>query len=1265
MEDSFDDQDTGLGIAVIGFAGRFPGADNAETFWQNLCSGVDSTRFFSDEELLAAGVPEAILTQPNFVKAARRFEQPEYFDAAFFDFTQREASWLDPQQRLFLEVAWEALEHAGYAAGSAGLARKGLVGVYAGAAQTSYLFNCVLETLPEPATLFQGLLGNATFGVAAWAAHKFDLTGPVVTLEAACATGLYTIHQACRALWLDECRMALAGAISIDLVEHWGYQYLHGGHLSPDGHCYPFDARANGTAFGGGAGVVVLKRLEDARADGDTIYAVIKGSAIGNDGADKASFTAPSVEGQIRVVLEADACAGVEFDSISYVEAHGTGTPLGDPVEVMALTKAFRAGTARKGFCRLGSTKGNIGHTDAASSMAGIIKTVMALQRRQIPPTLNFETPNPAIDFANSPFVVNATLTPWEDVPLPRRAGVSAFGFGGYNAHVILEEAPPTPPGSASRPAHLLVLSARTASALETQTRQLADYLRRHPELALADVAYTLQLGRRAFLHRRMVVAQTLSEAAQQLEVPAAHQTAMVTVSEPGVVWMFPGQGAQYVGMGRELYDAEPVFRAAVDQCAELLKPHLDGVDLRAVIYPEPSQVAPAAAQLAQTRFTQPALFAIEYALAQLWLQWGRRPQALIGHSLGEYVAACLAGVFSLADALALVAARGRLMQAQPAGAMLGVALSADEVAARIAPPLSLAVHNAPHANVVSGPAEAIDALEQQLTAQQIVCRRLHTSHAFHSEMMAPMVESFAALVAGVTRRAPQIPFISNATGTWITDEQATSPDYWAMQSRQAVHFSEGAQRLLAESFGIFLEIGPGNTLCTLLKQQPRTPALAVASMRHPQQAQPDMAALLNAVGQLWLNGVAIPWAALYAQERRLRVALPTYPFERQRCWIGSPPGILPLNLLAGELLRPVEVSAETFADTSPVTPAGASTIARPRNEREQVLVTIWQQVLGRTPVGIYDDFFDLGGDSLTGLQVIGKARAAGIELSLALLTQRPTIAGLVEMLADGASPGDPSTEPAIISDSDLTRLWVSYPKLNPAAKRRLFCFPYAGGGAAGFYRWPEYLPADVEVCAIRAPGRESRSQEPPLTDFTTFIETLVAAIRPLLDRPFAFFGHSLGALVAFEVTRRLRREGAPLPERLLVSAYRAPQLPGRYALIHDLPADAFLQGVLKYGGIPSAVMENAELLEAMLPALRADFALAETYDYIAEPPLPCPISVFNGSEDGHITQEELAAWNAQTQATAAFHSFPGGHFYLNDARKDLLATIGCDWKYR
>ncbi|HEY0734799.1 MAG TPA: type I polyketide synthase, partial [Herpetosiphonaceae bacterium] len=566
--------------------------------------------------------------------------------------------------------------------------------------------------------------------------------------------------------------------------------YEPGGVLSPDGQCRAFDAEAQGTIFGSGAGVVVLKRLDDALEDGDQIYAIIKGTATNNDGAIKASFTAPSVDGQAKVIADALADAEVEADSISYVEAHGTGTQLGDPIEIRALTKAFRTQTRRTGFCGIGSVKTNIGHLDAAAGISSLIKTVLALKHQQIPPTLHYNVPNPRIDFAHSPFYVNTRLADWATDGLPRRAGVSSFGFGGTNAHIILEEAPAAQPSAPSaRPWQLLTLSAQSETALEQMTANLAGYLREHPDVDLADVAYTLQVGRKLFEHRRTLLCASHADAIAALESGGSRlSTQRHTSTKRQTVFMFPGQGSQYAGMAQDLYRHEPIFRQHIDQCADILKAHLpsDGIrDLRDVLWSE-------SGQLDQTIYAQPALFVIEYALAQLWMHWGVQPQALIGHSIGEYVAATLAGVLSLEDALMLVAARGRLMQQMPHGAMLSVALPEDELQSLLTSEISLAAVNTIGWSVVSGPEAAIRRLEQQLLDQEIQCRRLHTSHAFHSAMMDPILDEFTGVVRRARLNPPQIPFISNVTGTWITTEEATSPRSWARHLRRTVRFAAG-----------------------------------------------------------------------------------------------------------------------------------------------------------------------------------------------------------------------------------------------------------------------------------------------------------------------------------------------------------------------------------------------------------------------------------------------------------------------------------------
>ena len=886
MDDYFDGS---LGIAIIGMVARFPGAKDIDEFWENLCAGREMIHFFTDKELREAGVTQAELDDPNYVKAAPILDDIEFFDASFFDYTPMETTFMDPQQRLLLECCWQALEHAGYT----GERASDSIGVYVGIKMNTYVADFFAhDDLFDPADRVQIMMGNAEFALGTRISYKLNLKGPSYMIQTACSTSLAAVHLACQALLLDECRMALAGAVAVEIPHKVGYHYQYGGPASPDGHCRPFDAQAQGTVFGSGMGMVVLKRLDDALADGDHIYAVIKGTAVNNDGAVKASFTAPSVEGQTAVILEALACANVDVNSISYVEAHGTGTLLGDPIEIMALTNAFRAGTNRKGFCRIGSVKSNVGHLDAVGGLAGLIKTVLALKHTKIPASLHFEQPNPEIDFANSPFYVNTELTEWEEVPIPRRAGVSSFGFGGTNTHMILEEAPAVEPSGESRPWQLLVLSAKTDTVLDMATTNLATHLKQNPDMNLADVAYTLQVGRRTFMHRRMVVCRDRDDATSLLK--AANDPRVLTaVQETGdrpVVFMFTGQGAQYVNMGLELYQVEPVFREHVDRCAELLIPHL-GFDLRTVLYPDPSEVEIATQKLAQTAVTQPALFVIEYAMAQLWQSWGVVPKAMIGHSIGEYVAACLAGVFSLEDGLTLVAARGRLMQRMPAGSMLAVSLTEQEVQPLLGRHLSLAGVNGPARCVVSGPTEAVEKLEGRLTAEGVTCRRLHTSHAFHSAMMDPILEPFTELVKGTTLSPPQIPYVSNGSGTWVTAREAMTPSYWANHLRQPVRFAEGLGELLEDPDQVLLEVGPGRMLSMLARQclEKSTQQVILSSLRHPQDDQPDVAFLLNTLGRLWLEGAKINWAGFYAGERRHRIPLPTYPFERQRYWFEPP----------------------------------------------------------------------------------------------------------------------------------------------------------------------------------------------------------------------------------------------------------------------------------------------------------------------------------------------------------------------------------------
>jgi len=990
--------DPSLDIAVIGMSARFPGANTVEEFWRNLCAGRESITALSEQDLREAGVDEALRQHPDYVRALPEIGDPGLFDAAFFDMSPREAQCTDPQHRLFLECAWSALEDAGYDADR----YPGLIGVYGGSSMNTYLLwnQCPLDLVTEQLAI---AIGNEKDYLTSRVSYKLNLTGPSVAVQTACSTSLVAVHLACQSLLNHECDMALAGGVSVRLPHPAGYLYQEGDIRSPDGHCRAFDARAQGTVFGSGVGLVVLKRLADAVEAGDAIAAVIKGSAINNDGSSKVAYTAPSVDTQSHVILQALANAGVTADTITYIEAHGTGTALGDPIEVTALTNAFRVQTGKRGFCGLGSVKTNVGHLDGAAGAAGLIKTVLALRHGIIPPSLHFEKPNPQIDFENSPFYVNTTASSWNPSGHPRRAGISALGVGGTNVHVILEEPPVAEPSGASRPWHLLLLSAKTATALDAATTNLARHLEQHPESNLADVAYTLQVGRKAFPHRRMMVCPDLGAAVRGLQTldPRWVKTAAPEPLRRDVALLFSGQGAQYVNMGRELYQTEPVFRRAIERCSEILRPHLP-LDLRELLYPENTDAAGAAQRLTQTSITQPVLFAFEYALAQLWMTWGVQPRALAGHSLGEYVAACLAGVFSLEDALPLMAVRGRLIQGLPGGCMLAVSLAEEEIRPLLGEDLSLAAVNGPSQGVVSGPEKAIDALQERLSQRQVRCHRLHTSHAFHSAMVEPAVEAFARRIEQMTLHPPRIPFVSNVTGTWITPEQASSAGYWATHLRRTVRFSDCLRELMQEPNRVLLEVGPGCTLCTLARQHPaKAPGhVVLSSTPHPQEQTSDVAFVLDTVGQLWLAGIPIDWSAFHAGAKRYRVGLPTYPFERRRYWITS--------------VRPSPGAASRAPAVSEVPPENRSSEPLPllRNDPaalheepgtpvEQSLAQIWREALGVVQVGAQDDFFALGGNSLVAVQVTARIRKLlGVKLAVRDLFAAPTISRLAETVA-------------------------------------------------------------------------------------------------------------------------------------------------------------------------------------------------------------------------------------------------------------------------
>lgn len=994
---------TDVEIAIIGLAGRFPGASTVDEFWQRLRNGEELITFFSDEE-----IERSDADNPQLVKAGGVLADIELFDADFFNISPREAQLMDPQQRVFLECCWTALENAGYDADR----NNGAVALYAGVGVNTYALS-LFPGLADPANLFQALIASDKDFLATRVSYKLNFSGESVTVQTACSTSLVAVHMACQSLLTGQCDMALAGGVTIAVPQKTGYVYQEGVINSPDGHCRTFDAQAKGTVRGNGVGVVVLKLLCNAITDGDHVHAVIKGSAVNNDGHRKVGFTAPSVVGQADVITKAQAIAGVDPDTIGYIEAHGTGTSLGDPIEIEALTRAFREGTDRKQFCAIGSVKTNIGHLDSAAGIAGLLKTVQVLKHGEIPASLHFQTPNPAIDFENSPFYVSTSLHELKRAGTPRRAGVSSFGIGGTNAHVVLEEPPVLDRAESCQPHHILTLSARTPAALQKMSEELAAYLQDTPAIDLADVAYTRNVGRKIFPYKRVVIAKDKDDCSEQLRaIPKTQTPRQETTEQPGIVMMFPGQGVQLEGATRELYENEIIFRQQVDYCAESLRPYLKQ-DLRHLLYPPVDQTDFGNKQLQETRFTQPALFVSEYALAQLWMSWGIRPQAMIGHSLGEYTAACLSGVLSLDDALRLVAIRGELMQQLPPGRMIAVSASEPECEKFLTSKLSLASVNAANNCVISGPTDEIERLTNTLSDQRIAYRYLQTSHAFHSALVDPILDELTATVAGIKHHAPSIPYISSFTGRLIEAAEIADPLYWARQMRQTVRFAAGLDVLRELQHSVFIEVGPGNTLSTLAKRHFDgerdlliAPSLNVNS------------GLLETLGKLWLQGVAIDWAGYYQHEQRRRIPLPTYPFERKRYWIDIQRKPAPETAAGAGSFTFSEPEILIHENGHPPRSDG------PRNEIEESLAAIWGTLLGVEAIGIHDNFFELGGDSLIAAQIYARLKQAfPIDLSLEdLLTSQSIaeLAGVIQGKLDLSSPQYYCTFDLRIGDSSV-----------------------------------------------------------------------------------------------------------------------------------------------------------------------------------------------------------------------------------------------------
>lgn len=1004
------------GIAVVGMSGRFPGANDIDRLWANLRNGVESIQLLSPEELDTVPPMVEVVQDPCYVRAAGILTNVEDFDAAFFGFTPREAEVADPQHRIFLECAYEALEHAACDAATF----DGRIGVYAGAGQNSYF---LWHLFANPALYRRGMPHAAFVSdkdlLAGRVSYALNLRGPSINVGTTCSTSLVAVHLACQALLSFQCDAAIAGGVQIRVPQKAGHLYNEGGAFSPDGHCRAFDARAAGTVGGNGAGVVVLKRLPDALAARDEIYAIIRGSAVNNDGADKVGFVAPSPRAQADVIQEALAISGVGPDTIGYVEAHGTGTRIGDAIEVAALKEVFSTAAVRQQSCALGSVKTNLGHLDAAAGVVGLIKAILALYHREIPPTLHFKQANPELGLSGSPFYVNTSLTSWVPTEHPRRAGVSAFGVGGTNAHVVLEEAPSHSSTGSSRPTQLLVLSAKTPSALLVASDRLLSHLEQNPDQSLADIAYTLQVGRQALAHRRVLVCRDTIGAMEELRQRGGPTWSWSHVNQTSArtVFLFPGRSAQYPAMTKDIYETEPVYRHHVDECAEILKERL-GHDLRHHIL---SRTAVSSDAELDWAISQGALFAVEYSLARLWMSWGVNPSAMLGHSSGEVVAACLAGVLTLKDALHIATAQAQAAETLTCGAMLAVALGARALDERLrGTAVDLAAINAPNACVVSGPEDAVAALERELAEDRIAYRRLPVTQAVHSAMIDPVADRVNQEVGFLPRGTPRIPYVSCVTGTWITSAELQDPDYWGKHLRRTVRFADGVSTICRDLDCVFLEVGPGTTLRSFVKQTPSAVAHPViSSTRDATDARSDDAVLAEVVGRLWLAGVTIDWRSRAAPEHRRKVALPTYPFERQRYWVDRPNNREFEVYRKGEApsaapiipTHPVPAPAGTTLDSEVASPADVGGARTEWDEAEaradltrsvtELLSTLWVELLGADYVEPNDSFFDLGGNSLVALHLHSRIRATyQIDFPPHVLFDHPTLFGQAQAVS-------------------------------------------------------------------------------------------------------------------------------------------------------------------------------------------------------------------------------------------------------------------------
>jgi acyl transferase domain-containing protein/surfactin synthase thioesterase subunit/acyl carrier protein len=1325
-------------IAIIGVGCRFPSAENLESFWHLLSNGADAITEVPPERwnVNAFYAPEPATPGKMNTRCGGFLKQVDRFDASFFGIAPREVERMDPQQRLFLEVAWEALENAGLAPDKLTGSQ---TGVYVGVASVNYA-----QHLFEGANNISRInaydgIGNVMSLTASRLSYLLNLKGPSMAVETACSSSLVAIHLACQSLQRGESDLSVVGGVNMTLSPELTIAFSQAQMMAADGRCKTFDASADGYVRGEGCGVVILKRLSDAQKDGDNILALIRGSAVNQDGLSN-GITAPNGPSQQAVIRQALKNAKVAPAQISYVETHGTGTPLGDPIEVKSIKEVLMQGRKADQHCWIGSVKTNIGHLEAAAGIAGLIKVVLSLQHQEIPPHLHLKELNPYIRINNTPFSIPTELKKWSVKEGNRLAGVSSFGFGGTNAHVILEEAPLEIQNLekeelSERPLHIFTLSAKSAKALRELAKSYENFLTSHCGTSLANICFTANTGRSHFNQRLAITAESTIELRDRLSAfVAGKETSGLIYDQvqehPKIAFLFTGQGSQYLGMGHELYQTQPVFRAALDRCAEILQPYLKE-PLLEVIYPNSSHNQ--RVTINDTAYTQPVLFAFEYSLFELWKSWGIKPSVVMGHSIGEYVAACVAGVFSLEDGLKLIAARGRLMQSLPQeGEMVAVLASESQVLQAIEPyssKIAIAAINGSQNTVISGDRSSVRAVVSSLKAERVKTKSLQVSHAFHSSLMKPMLAEFEQVARTITYSLPQLSLISNLTGETTTAEIAT-PDYWCRHILQPVKFADSMKTLVCQNYRVFLEIGPKPTLLGMgrlcLPEAEVENFLLLPSLR---PGRTDWQQILESLAQLYARGVIVDWAGFERHYSRRRVILPNYPFQRQRYWIANAKKednwtpllnllheanieqvisqlkmseklledeikLLPklLKLIAEkhqqQLALPSKLDINrTAAFTEPSSPDVVlkevdwclELLALETKERRGLLESYFNQLLAKV-MGFSADELNkevhlssLGLDSLmatelrrliqTDLKIevpvefFGDLNIKQFSTQLLFIINKKYP---IEQQQQENSINDShqSLTGSIMASTPYDSNWFNRPKVNPQARFRLFCFSYAGASASIFSSWTDYMPSDIEICSLQLPGREKRIREAPFTRLKPLIQTLATLLKPYTDIPFAFFGHSLGAQVSFELARELRRRNWSIPSHLFVSASRAPQLPDLESPIHRLPNPEFIEKLKQFQGIPELILQNLETMELFLPALRADFEILETYFYTNEEPLECPISAFGGLEDQKISYEELAAWRKQTCADFNLQFFPGDHFFLHAQKVDLVQTI-------